>query len=84
MTEQELLAQLDEQQKIIDQQKKTIEFLQKENQDLDDLYVWKICKSERLSEKIHSLEIDIERLRKINRESALIKELREKYKPVTK
>ena len=67
MTEQELLAQLDEQNRIIREQRSHMVLLE-----------------ERLSEKINSLEIDIERLRKINRESDLIKELREKHKPVTK
>ena len=75
-----LLAKIDDQQRIIEEQKRELAFLQMQNQQLDDLYVLDICRTERLEEKIRVLSEDIKRLREINTESRLIKELRQKYK----
>ena len=84
MEKAELLAQIDEQNRIIREQKEQIVFLQEQNNKLDDMYCFKLCREERLRKQIESLQYDIERLRQIKEESKLIQELREKNKSVKK
>lgn len=79
MNEEELLAQIDEQNRIIEQQRSHMVLLEEKLQQLDDLYCLKVLRTERYSFKIKNLERDIKRLREIQEESELIKELREKY-----
>tara|TARA_R110002110_G_scaffold71935_1_gene191747 strand:- start:229 stop:483 length:255 start_codon:yes stop_codon:yes gene_type:complete len=84
MTEQELLAQLDEQNRIIREQRSHMVLLEEKLRNLDDMYCLKVLRAKRYSIKLELLKKEIERLREIQEEQDLIKELREKYKPVTK